>query len=171
MNHTTIWGSLLTIPKWNVYLIVWSPPVKTQIRVQRNPCVKAVDYFQWQRLSVCTVMMKFSDDCHVQLEFILVTNRGRSCTKTREKKKKKVRKQVWVCKFWWLPLRRTSPSAFPFHTRLSTFPPTIRCLPLIWNCFDIVKWNLCLLNTWANRCQAGANTQLDPPVPRELSHK
>ncbi len=91
--------------------------------------------------------------------------------KRKKKRRKKVRKQAWVCMFWWLPLRRTSPSAFPFHTRLSAFPPTIRFLPQIWNCFDIVKWNLCLLNTWVNRCQARANTQLDPPVPRELSHK
>lgn len=33
-------------------------------------------------------MMKSSDDCHVQLEFILATNRGRSFTKTKKRRKK-----------------------------------------------------------------------------------
>ncbi len=145
--------------------------MKTQIRVQRNPCVKAVDYFQWQRLFslYCDAEVLWWLSCSTGVH--IGHKQGTILHQNERKKEEKVRKQAWVCMFGWLPLRRTSPSAFPFHTRLSAFAPTIRFLPLIWNCFDIVKWNLCLLNTWANRCQAGANTQLDPPVPRELSHK
>lgn len=163
---------------WNFYLFVWSPPCENASKCPKKSLRKkrkrnAWNYFQWQRLFwvYCddevlwwSVMFNWSS-------YWSQTGDDLAPNEKKEEKKKNFRKQAasWVSIVWWLPLRRTSPSAFPFHTRLSAFPPTIRFLPLIWNCFDIVKWNLCLFNTWVNRCQA--NTQLDPPVPRELSHK
>lgn len=163
---------------WNFYLFVCSPPCENASKCPKKSLCKkkrnARNYFQWQRL-----FRVYSDDevlwwlsCSTGVH---IGHKQGTILHQNEKKrrKKKLRKQAasWVSIVWWLPSRRTSPSAFPFHTRLSAFPLTIRFLPLIWNCFDIVKWNLCLFNTWVNRCQAGANTQLDPPVPRELSHK